>query len=103
MNCEPCSVITRPTRTVAIGPWNGASVMLSAALAPVQAMTSLSFWVSWLRTMHWSWISSMKPSGKSGRIGRSIMRMVRTSFSLGAASRFLKPPGYLPAAEVRSR
>ena len=45
----------------------------------------------------------MKPSGNSGRIGRSIIRMVRISFSLGAPSRFLKPPGYLPAAAVRSR
>jgi len=95
--------MTRPTRTVAIGPWKGASVMESAALAPVQASTSLSFWPSWLRTTHCSWISSMKPSGKSGRIGRSIIRMVRISFSLGAPSRFLKPPGYLPAAGVRSR
>ena len=42
--------------------------------------------------------SFLKPSTKSGRIGRSISREVSTSFSDGRASRLKKPPGILPAA-----
>ena len=37
------------------------------------------------------------------RIGRSIIRIVRISFSFGAPSRLRKPPGNLPAAPVFSR
>jgi len=36
--------------------------------------------------------------GKSGRNGRSIIRQVRISFSVGRPSRLKKPPGILPAA-----
>ena len=49
-------------------------------------------------TVQMTWTSFMKPSGKSGRIGRSIRREVRVSFSEGRASRLKKPPGILPAA-----
>ena len=45
-----------------------------------------------------TWTSFLKPSTKSGRIGRSIRREVSTSFSVGRASRLKKPPGILPAA-----
>ena len=38
------------------------------------------------------------PSGKSGRIGRSISREVRISLVVGRPSRLMKPPGNLPAA-----
>ena len=69
----------------------------------MHASTSVSFWPSWLMTHAWIWISSMKPSGKRGRMGRSIIRMVRTSFSFGAPSRLRKPPGNLPAAVSFSR
>jgi hypothetical protein len=42
--------------------------------------------------------SLKKPSGKSGRIGRSMSRQVSVSFSVGRPSRLKKPPGILPAA-----
>ena len=42
--------------------------------------------------------SLKKPSGNSGRIGRSIRREVSISFSEGRPSRLKKPPGILPAA-----
>jgi len=45
-------------------------------------------------------VSQRKPSGKSGRSGRSQSREVRTSFSVGRPSRLKKPPGILPAANV---
>ena len=40
-------------------------------------------------------VSFRKPSGNSGRIGRSIRRLVRISFSEGRPSRLMKPPGNL--------
>jgi hypothetical protein len=48
------------------------------------------------------WVSFRKPSGNSGRIGRSISRDVSVSFSAGRPSRLKKPPGILPAAKVFS-
>ncbi len=42
--------------------------------------------------------SLLKPSGKSGRIGRSIRRETRVSFSVARPSRLKKPPGILPTA-----
>jgi hypothetical protein len=79
------------------------SLMAKAADAAVPAITSASFSPSWLITSTCTSTSSRKPSGKSGRIGRSIARIVRISFSDGGPSRFLKPPGNLPAALVFSR
>ena len=46
-------------------------------------------------TMHWICTSSMKSSGNSGRMGRSIIRIVRISLVLGRPSRLKKPPGHL--------
>ena len=40
-----------------------------------------------------------EPSGNSGRIGRSIRRLVSVSFSVAPRSRLKKPPGMRPAAE----
>ena len=40
------------------------------------------------------------PSGNSGRIGRSIMRLVRISFSEGRPSRLMKPPGISRSVSV---
>ena len=54
-------------------------------------------------TMPMICVSCWKPSGNSGRIGRSIRRLVRISFSVGRPSRLMKPPGNLPAAYVYSR
>src|SRR5208337_4969564 len=42
--------------------------------------------------------SLVKPSGNSGRIGRSMSREVSVSFSVGRPSRLKKPPGMRPAA-----
>ena len=48
------------------------------------------------------WTSFLNPSGKDGRMGRSIMRAVRVAFSLGRASRFRYPPGMRPTAYIFS-
>ena len=66
------------------------------------ATMSGSFSRSWLSTVAMTWISFRKPSGNSGRIGRSIRRETRVSFSEGRPSRLKKPPGILPAAKAFS-
>ena len=66
------------------------------------ATMSGSFSWSWARTVQITWVSFLKPSGNNGRIGRSIRREVRVSFSAGRPSRLKKPPGILPAAKVFS-
>ena len=43
-------------------------------------------------------VSKNQPFGNSGRIGRSISRLVSTSFSAGLPSRLKKPPGMRPEA-----
>ena len=53
-------------------------------------------------TVSTTWTSFMKPSGKSGRIGRSVRRAVRVSFSVGRPSRLKKPPGILPTEYIFS-
>ena len=92
----------RPIRTAAIGPLNGMSESVSATDAPSIAMTSGSFSLSCESTVAMTCVSQLKPFGKSGRIGRSIRREVRISFSAGRPSRLKKPPGILPAANVFS-
>src|SRR3954464_8763581 len=49
-----------------------------------------------------SCVSRRQPFGKSGRMGRSIMRAVRVPFSPARPSRLKKEPGILPAAYMRS-
>src|SRR3954463_1934590 len=49
-----------------------------------------------------SWVSKCQPFGKSGRIGRSIMRAVSVPFSPARPSRLKNEPGILPAAYMRS-
>ncbi len=88
---------------VAMGPSKGQLLIASAAEAAVPASTSESFSPSWDMTKTWIWTSSMNPSGKSGRMGRSMRRIVRISRSFGAPSRLRNPPGNLPAAAVFSR
>ncbi|MNT12317.1 hypothetical protein D3C72_1472400 [compost metagenome] len=70
----------------------------SAALTPIMAAMSASTSgfsdTVWITTC----TSFRKPSGNSGRIGRSIRRLVSVSCSLGLASRLKKLPGILPAA-----
>src|ERR1700755_92213 len=47
-------------------------------------------------------VSLRQPLGKSGRIGRSIMRAVSVPFSPARPSRLKNEPGILPAAYMRS-
>src|SRR4029450_9878083 len=49
-----------------------------------------------------SCVSRRQPFGKSGRIGRSIIRAVSVPFSPARPSRLKKLPGILPAAYMRS-
>ena len=89
---------TRPTRTLAIVFWNGISEIASAADAPVSASTSVSFSVSADSTSAITCVSWRQPDGNSGRIGRSMTRLVSTSFSAGLPSRLKNPPGIRPEA-----
>ena len=77
-------------------------LMVSAAEAPIMATMSGSVSPSWASTVQMIWVSLRKPSGNSGRIGRSTRREVRVSFSEGRPSRLKKPPGILPAAKAFS-
>ena len=77
---------------------NGTPERVSAAEAAIMPTMSGSFSMSYDSTVAMTWTSFLKPSTKSGRIGRSISREVSTSFSDGRASRLKKPPGILPAA-----
>jgi len=73
-----------------------------AAEAPSIAGMSESISGSSEMTVGTTWTSLKKPSGNSGRIGRSIRRDVSVSFSEGRPSRLKKPPGMRPAAYVFS-
>ena len=79
---------SRPMRTPASGPSNGTPPTVSAAEAPMMQMVSTEFTWSATSGIATIWTSFLKPSGKDGRMGRSIMRAVRVAFSLGRASRF---------------
>ena len=72
-----------------------AMIGVSAAMSASTSGFSDSVWMT-------TCTSLKKPSGNSGRIGRSIRRLVRVSCSLGLASRLKKLPGILPAAYVFS-
>src|SRR4051794_4118121 len=52
--------------------------------------------------MFTSCVSKCQPLGKSGRIGRSIMRAVSVPFSPARPSRLKNEPGIFPAAYIRS-
>ncbi len=70
----------------------------SAAEAPIMEITSGSWSFSADMTVQTTCTSFMKPLGNSGRIGRSMSRLVSVSFSEGRPSRRKKPPGIFPAA-----
>ena len=89
---------TRPTRTPASGPFHGTGERLSAVEAATTPRMSASFSWSADSTVTKTWTSFLKPSGKSGRIERSISRLARISLSEGRPSRLRNPPGILPAA-----
>ena len=88
----------KPTRAAPIGPLKGTPEMDSAADAPTIATTSGSISGSTDRIVAITCTSLLKPSGKRGRIGRSMRRQVKMAFSEGRPSRLKKPPGILPAA-----
>ena len=92
----------RPTRTPAMGPAQGMSLMCSAVLAPMRARTSAGYTLSKLSTVAMICVSHLKPSGNSGRHGRSMRRETSTSSSRSRPSRLKKPPGMRPAAKVFS-
>ena len=87
-----------PTRTAAMVAAIGISETARAAEAPVRARTSESLSVSAEMTKATTCDSRCQPAGKSGRIGRSIRRLVSTSFSGGLPSRLKNPPGMRPEA-----
>ena len=87
-----------PTRAAPIGPLNGIPEQATAADAPTMAGMSGSMSGSTEITVAMIWVSLRKPLGNRGRIGRSISRQVRISFSPGRPSRRKKPPGMRPAA-----
>ena len=89
---------TLPTRTAAIGPPQGAIERVRAIEAAVTPRMSASFSWSAETTVTKTWISFLNPSGKSGRMDRSIPRAARISLSEGRPSRLRNPPGILPAA-----
>ena len=92
----------RPTRTAAIGPWNGMSETCSAADAPVSAMTSGSFSLSCDSTVAMTCVSQHEAVGKQ-RADGPIDQPRGEDFLLGGRpSRLKNPPGILPAANVRS-
>ena len=78
---------SRPMRTQASGPSKGTPPTVSAADAPMVQMTSKGF--TWSQTSEVATIctSLRKPSGKLGRMGRSIMRAVSVALSVGRVSR----------------
>ena len=65
---------TRPTRTAASGPFHGTVERLSAAEAATTPRMSASFSWSAESTVTKTCTSFLNPSGKSGRIERSISR-----------------------------
>ncbi len=79
--------LSRPMRTQASGPSNGTPPSVMAREAPMTQITSTGFFWSATREVATTWTSLRKPSGKDGRIGRSIMRAVRVAFSDGRPSR----------------
>ena len=90
---SPSSVITRPTRIV-----RHRSFEWSISQTQRCRCSCTSKYISIVLTImtHDPGLNLnliYKAIRKSGRIGRSIIRIVRISFSFGAPSRFLKPPG----------
>lgn len=88
----------RPTRTAAMGPSQGMSESMRAALAAMGPRMSGGFFWSAERTVTMIWTSWRNPLGKRGLMGRSVMRAERMAFSPGRPSRRMKLPGIFPTA-----
>ena len=89
---------SQPRTMPAMGPLNGTSEMLTAALAPIMAVISGLQSRSTDRTSQAMMTSLRRSLGKSGRIGRSIRRLASTAGRLGLPSRRIKLPGMRPTA-----
>ena len=87
-----------PILTAATGPPKGIQEIVSAADEAIKAKASVGISVSTESTVGIICTSFLKPSGKSGLKGLSIMREISISLSLGLASLLKKPPGILPPA-----
>ena len=87
-----------PTRTAPTCLATGMSEIASAAEAPFIARMSYGWRWSTDIVVETSCVSKCQPLGKSGRMGRSIMRAVSVAFSPARASRRKNEPGILPAA-----
>ena len=72
-----------PTLTVAIGPLNGMSEIISAAEAPTPANVSAIFSPSLDITVIMTCVSFLNDFGKSGLIGLSVRRLVKISICHG--------------------
>ena len=83
---SPVSV-SRAMRTQASGPSNGTPPSVMAREAPMVQMTSIGFSGSHTSVVATIWTSLRKPSGKLGRMGRSIIRAMRVALSEGRPSR----------------
>ena len=81
------SLLEKPTRAAPIGPLNGAPDSVSAADEATSARMSGSFSRSCDSVVTITCVSLRQPSANSGRIGRSIRRETRVSFSVGRPSR----------------
>ena len=93
---------TRATRTEETGPSNGMLDMPSTIEAAVVPKTSAGCSRSAESVVSTTWISRRKPLGKSGRIGRSVMRAARIASLPGRPSRRKNEPGIFPIAYIRS-
>src|SRR3954469_8603456 len=91
-----------PTRTAPTGCCTGMSEIWIAADAPFIARMSYGWMWSIEIGIATSCVSRRQPFGKSGRMGRSIMRAVSVPFSPARPSRLKNEPGILPAAYMRS-
>src|SRR5690606_27831612 len=92
------SSFNTPTRAAQIGPAKGTPEIASAAEVPIKLTISGLICGFTDTTVAMICTSLLNPSGNNGRIGRSIRREVKVSFSDGRPSRLKKPPGILPAA-----
>ena len=89
---------TKPTKTPAMGPFQGMLEMESAIDAPIIAEISGEQSGSTDITVRLMTTSLRRSFGKRGRMGLSITRDARIACSVGLPSRLFQEPGILPAA-----
>ncbi len=92
----------KPTTTLPVGPEKGMSLIDSAMLLPSIASGSGITSGSTDSAVATIETSLKKPSGNNGLNGLSINLLVKTAWSDGRPSLFLKPPGILPTEYIFS-